>query len=67
MQLHIDRSLRLPKSEYFPPAHKKTGIAIHHTVGGTARSTFDWWMRSRGNGGRPHPTADPSSSASARA
>jgi N-acetyl-anhydromuramyl-L-alanine amidase AmpD len=40
----IDRSLRLPANQFLPPAAKKTGICIHHTVGGSARSTFDWWL-----------------------
>jgi hypothetical protein len=39
MTVHIDRSLWLPETEYFPGAQKKTGIAIHHTVGGSACST----------------------------
>jgi N-acetyl-anhydromuramyl-L-alanine amidase AmpD len=43
MAVRIDRSLRLPESQYFPGAQRKTGIAIHHTVGGTAESTFRWW------------------------
>jgi hypothetical protein len=43
MRVHIDRSLRLPASEYFPGPERKTGIAIHHTVGGTAASTIRWW------------------------
>ncbi|HOX24558.1 MAG TPA: peptidoglycan recognition family protein [Candidatus Krumholzibacteria bacterium] len=45
MPLSIDRSLRLPPDQYLPPSGPKTGIAIHHTVGGSARSTFDWWLR----------------------
>ena len=48
----VDRSMRLPESEFFPPNHTKSGIAIHHTVGGTAASTFEWWMRDKLNGGR---------------
>ena len=30
MTLHIDRSFRLPESEYFPGTQRKSGIAIHH-------------------------------------
>jgi len=41
----IDRSLRLPPDQFLPPSGPKTGIAIHHTVGGTVGSTFDWWLR----------------------
>jgi N-acetyl-anhydromuramyl-L-alanine amidase AmpD len=44
MPVTIDRSLRLPASQFLPPAAQKTGICIHHTVGGSARSTFDWWQ-----------------------
>ena len=43
MTVHIDRSLQLPETEYFPGAQNKTGIAIHHTAGGSARSTVRWW------------------------
>ena len=51
MTLHIDRSFRLPESEYFPGAQRKSGIAIHHSVGGTAESTFQYWRADRGHGG----------------
>ena len=37
MPVLIDRSVRLPESEYFPQVQQKSGIAIHHTVGGSAR------------------------------
>lgn len=36
-------SLQLPKDEYYPAEHIKKSICIHHTVGGTASSTFQWW------------------------
>jgi hypothetical protein len=36
MPLTIDRSLRLPANQFMPPAAQKTGICIHHTVGGSA-------------------------------
>ena len=39
MALKIDYSLRLPDDQFFLAARKKTGIAIHHTVGGTVFST----------------------------
>ncbi len=45
MPVNIDRSLRLPEGEFFPTAEPKSGICIHHTVGGSARSTFNWWRR----------------------
>jgi hypothetical protein len=39
----IDKSMRLPPTQYFPGTQQKTGIALHHTVGGSARSTFEFW------------------------
>ncbi|MBI2537107.1 MAG: N-acetylmuramoyl-L-alanine amidase [Gemmatimonadetes bacterium] len=49
----IDRSMRLPDGEYFATPERKTGLALHHTVGGSARSTFRWWMEDRNaSGGR---------------
>lgn len=39
----IDKSLRLPASAHFPTQEQKSGIALHHTVGGTAKSTFEYW------------------------
>jgi len=43
MTLAIDRSLRLPHGQYYSRAQKKNAIVLHHTVGGSARSSFDWW------------------------
>lgn len=43
MPVSINRDLRLPDSEYFGSRENKSGICIHHTVGGSARSTFNWW------------------------
>lgn len=40
----IDRSLRLPPGQFYSRAQKKTSICLHHTVGGSARSSFDWWV-----------------------
>ncbi|MHC4435080.1 MAG: peptidoglycan recognition protein family protein [Planctomycetota bacterium] len=51
MALKIDYSMRLPDGEFFPAKRKKTGIAIHHTVGGTAYSTFDHWLKDRTRAG----------------
>lgn len=47
----VDTSLRLPEGEYFPSTTAKSGICIHHTVGGTARSTYDWWLQDRARSG----------------
>lgn len=43
MALNIDRSLRLSPSQYIGTAETKSGIAIHHTVGASARSSFNHW------------------------
>lgn len=43
MALAINRNLRLPQTEFFNVSTEKSGICIHHTVGGTAESTFNWW------------------------
>jgi len=45
MPVQISRDWRLPEKEYFPGPTTKSGICIHHTVGGSARSTFNWWMQ----------------------
>jgi N-acetylmuramoyl-L-alanine amidase len=39
----INKSLRLPANAYFPTREKKSGVALHHTVGGSATSTFNYW------------------------
>ncbi len=54
MALAINRSLRLPQSQYFPAGNAKTGIAIHHTVGGTVPSTFEYWKTSKDMIGTPY-------------
>lgn len=43
----INRTMRLPAQEFFPPGGPKTGIAVHHTVGGSAQSTFRWWLEDK--------------------
>ena len=50
MAVHVDRSLSLPQSEYFPNPQAKSGIALHHTVCHSAHTTLDIW---RGDRGRP--------------
>ena len=39
----IDKSMRLPPTQYFPLPETKSGLALHHTVGGSAKSTFEYW------------------------
>lgn len=43
MTVHVDRSLRLPEEQYFAEPERKTGIAIHHTVCGAAKTTVELW------------------------
>ena len=44
--LKISTELRLPGDQYFPATQPKNLIVLHHTVGGSARSTFDFWRSS---------------------
>ena len=48
MALQLDKTLRLPAGEFIGNKETKTGICIHHTVGGTAESTFNYWMTDNG-------------------
>lgn len=43
--LVIDRTLRLPTNQYYQEAFPKKQLYIHHTVGGSALSTFHWWLK----------------------
>ncbi|MBI4500518.1 MAG: N-acetylmuramoyl-L-alanine amidase [Gemmatimonadetes bacterium] len=49
--MEINRTLRLPPSEYFPAKQEKSGIAIHHTVCRNARTAFESWNRDQGADG----------------
>jgi hypothetical protein len=49
--LRFQRGLRLPAGEFFDTAEPKSGICIHHTVGGSAESTYKWWLQDRGKDG----------------
>ena len=40
----INRQLRLTDDQYFKEHTDKTNICLHHTVGGSAKSTFDYWQ-----------------------
>ncbi len=57
MAVHVDRSLRLPESEYFAEPQAKSGIALHHTVCDSARTTLDIWRRDKAAGGKPRRVA----------
>ena len=41
----IDRSLRLPADQFYQESWPKKQIYIHHTVGGSAESSFNHWMQ----------------------
>jgi N-acetyl-anhydromuramyl-L-alanine amidase AmpD len=45
--MNVDGSLHLPDDQVFPTECEKTGIALHHTVGGTAKSTYEYWLSKR--------------------
>ncbi|HXV86213.1 MAG TPA: N-acetylmuramoyl-L-alanine amidase, partial [Gemmatimonadales bacterium] len=53
MPVEVDRTIRLPNSEYIPEPQVKSGIALHHTVGGSARTTLESWRRDRSSRGEP--------------
>jgi N-acetyl-anhydromuramyl-L-alanine amidase AmpD len=39
----VDRSVRLSARNYISDVYPKDLIVLHHTVGGTARSSIAWW------------------------
>ena len=43
MPLKMSKNLTLPADQYFQEGSQKTGIVLHHTVGGNASSTLSWW------------------------
>ena len=45
MSLTVDRSLRLPHGQYYSRAQPKRAVVLHHTVGGSAKSSFAWWLQ----------------------
>ena len=40
----LNRQWRLTDNQYFKEHTDKINICLHHTVGGSARSTFNWWQ-----------------------
>ncbi len=46
--LVVDTTLRLSPREYVQQRFPKDLIVLHHTAGGTAKSTFQWWESSQG-------------------
>lgn len=38
----------LPATQFYQEERPKNQIVIHHTVGGSARSTFNWWLQDPG-------------------
>lgn len=43
----INRTLRLKEDQYFKESFPKNQVYIHHTVGGSALSSFEYWQRSK--------------------
>jgi hypothetical protein len=43
MSLNLNFNLKFSDDHWFQQGDKKTGICLHHTVGGTASSSVDWW------------------------
>lgn len=41
--MNINRQYRLTDDNYYKTETVKTHICLHHTVGGSAISTFNWW------------------------
>jgi hypothetical protein len=54
MSIKLSKNLTLPDDQYFHNGSKKTGIALHHTVGGTASSTLNWWNTDEQMVGTPY-------------
>jgi len=42
--ISINRQWRLTDDQYFKEHTDKTNICLHHTVGGSAKSTFNYWQ-----------------------
>lgn len=57
MPVHVDRSLRLPESEYFAERQAKSGIALHHTVSDDAHTTVSLWEIDRTQRSNPRRVA----------
>ncbi len=41
--LNINRTIRLENKDYIASETQKDLIVLHHTVGGTAKSTIEYW------------------------
>lgn len=41
--MNINKDFRLAGNQYYRDIYKKNNIYLHHTVGGSALSTFNWW------------------------
>ncbi len=42
-----DTTFVLPEDQYYPEEYPKLRIGLHHTVGGSAESTFNWWKQTQ--------------------
>jgi N-acetyl-anhydromuramyl-L-alanine amidase AmpD len=46
--MEFNKTYRLPDDQYYKESFPKQQIYLHHTVGGSAVSTFNWWMMDPG-------------------
>src|SRR2546423_12042877 len=51
MGIQINRSLRLPESQYYLEPQQKSGIALHHTVCRGAKAAFESWSTDKAKDG----------------
>lgn len=51
MSLPIDRTVRLSQMDYYTTPQAKHAVVLHHTVGGSARSSIEWWRADPGRVG----------------
>lgn len=42
--MEFNKSLTLKPDQYYPEKNTKNLIVLHHTVGGSAKSTYDYWQ-----------------------
>ncbi len=58
MSVNVDRSLALPKSEYYAEPQVKSGIVLHHTVCDDAHSAVRLWRADKTQAGKPRHVAN---------
>ncbi len=58
MTVNVDRSLELPRSEYYGEPQAKSGIALHHTVCDDAHTTVRLWRADKTKDDKPRHVAN---------